>query len=131
MIATIIAVVVVVYVGYFVIEYLNKSEINENIRKQEAARQEQYERDQIFQAWVDKLEAFNQNINNEMAWGVDFDPGDRFDQLWELGELCPESRYTETFETVLVNIENSYRSAISEVLPHLQGLYSLPTVLGF
>lgn len=131
MIATIIAVVVVVYAGYFVIEYLNKSVINENIRKQEAARQEQYERDQIFQAWFDKLEAFNQNINNEMAWGVDFDPGDRFDQLWELGELCPESRYTETFETVLVNIENSYRSAISEVLPHLQGLYSLPTVLGF
>lgn len=101
------------------------------IKEQELARQEQYERDQKFQEWLNELEEFNRNINNEMGWGVDFDPGNRFDQLWKLGEVHPESRYIESFKITLTNIENSYRSAINETLPHLQGLYSLPTILGF
>lgn len=129
MIATIIAVLVVGYAIYFICGYISNQEKIRKIREQEETAQRAYESNQKYQEWVNELEGFNQSINNDLGFGVDFDPGDRFDQLWKLGEIRYENRYVETFETALANIEDSYRSAISEILPHLQGLYSLPTVL--
>lgn len=84
---------------------------------------------QQYQEWLNELEKFHQSINGELGYGVDFDPGDRFDQLWKLEEVSSENRYIEGFKTVLNNMEEAYRSVINETLPHLQGIHSLPLVL--
>lgn len=129
MISTIIAILVVGFVLLGLWGFISDYETSQRIEEESLARQEQYERDRKYQEWLNELEEFNRSINNEIGYGVDFDPGDRFDQLWKLGEVCPESRYIEGFRNALTNIEDSYRSAISEILPHLQGLYSLSAVL--
>lgn len=86
-------------------------------------------RNQEYQEWVKELDKFHQSINQELGYGRDFDPGDRFEQLWKLGEVNSEDRYIEGFKNALMIMEESYRSVINETLPRLQGIHSLPLVL--
>lgn len=86
-------------------------------------------RNQQYQEWFNKLEEFHQSIKNELGYGRDFDPGDRFEQLWKLGEVNSEDRYIEGFKKALTDMEGDYRIAINETLPHLEGVHVLPFVL--
>lgn len=129
MLSTIIIVLILGFVCLMIWGSISDYETTQRVKEQELARQKQYESEQKYQKWFKELEEFNLRINNKMGYGVDFDPEDRFEQLWKLGEIRPEIRYTETFEKLLKFLEDSYRSQIGEILPHLQGLYSLPKVL--